>query len=226
MHRKLAQQQAWGLTRPVAVLLDLLYPPRCINCGRVDTPWCAVCQENFRQLPLVNPVAARQLHPMQAVATTAIHDGQLQHMIHALKYENATYLAPSLGERLAKQAQIERWAVDGVISVPLHMTRYRERGYNQAKLLADEVAGLLGLPSLDGALLRDSFTRSQVGLGKAERQQNVAGAFHAVPHLVEGHRLILVDDVLTTGSTLQACATALIAGGAAAVYGLTVTTAK
>jgi len=106
------------------------------------------------------------------------------------------------------------------------MTRYRERGYNQAKALADEVAGLLGLPIPNGALQRHFFTRSQVGLGKAERRANVAGAFQATPEHVAGRHLILVDDVLTTGATLQACGQALIAGGAVAVYGLTVTAAR
>lgn len=219
-------QQARWFAGPVAILLELLYPPRCLNCDRVDTRWCDACQQRLAAQPLANPVRRRQLAPLAALATTGVHSGQLQRAVQALKYENATYVAPALGVRMADVARASGWYADAVTYVPLHMTRYRERGYNQAKYLADEVAGLLGLPTLDGALQRDFFTRSQVGLGQAERRENVAGAFRATPEQVAGRRLILVDDVLTTGSTLQACATALTGAGAAAVYGLTATAAR
>ncbi len=226
MHEQTRTQQARWLTGPVSILLELLYPPRCLNCGRVDTHWCEVCQARLAAQPVFNTVEQRDLTPLAGIATTAIHTDQLKRMIHALKYENAKYLAEPLGIRMAKQAQTVGWYADAVTYVPLHMTRYRQRGYNQAKLLADEVAGLLGLQTLDGALQRDFFTRSQVGLGQAERRKNVAGAFRAAPEQVAGRHFILVDDVLTTGSTLQACAVALMDAGAATVYGLTVTAAR
>jgi ComF family protein len=226
MREQPMSQQARRFAGPVMFLMDLLYPPRCLNCGRVDTRWCDNCQNDFAQQPIVDPTQQRVFPPLHAIAATAVHDNQIQRMVQALKYENATYVAHHLGQRMAQQTIRVGWHVDAVTYVPLHMTRYRQRGYNQAKLLADEVAGLLGLPTLDGALHRDFFTRSQVGLGQAERRENVAEAFRATPNLVTGRHLLLVDDVLTTGATLQSCATALVNSGAAAVYGLTATSAQ
>jgi len=110
--------------------------------------------------------------------------------------------------------------VDVVVPVPLHPHRLRERGYNQATLLAKEVEKALGLPLLEDALLRVRSTIPQVGLTARERRDNVRGAFHCADGNLKGQRILLVDDVCTTGATLEACSLALRQEGVGVVWGL------
>ncbi len=158
------------------------------------------------------------------VAATGVHQGELQRLVQALKYEDARALAQPLGKRMALRVSQEQLAIDGVAAVPLHAQRLRERGYNQSKLLAAQVAELLGKPDYSNYIRRDRNTRSQVGLSRKERLTNVEGAFFAAPVFI-GKRILLVDDVFTTGATLQACAQTLVTGGATTVYAVTVTAA-
>jgi ComF family protein len=113
-----------------------------------------------------------------------------------------------------------RQPVSAVVPVPLHFQRLQERGYNQSALLAAAFSRAVGLPMQPTWLERTRETRQQVGLAPSERRDNVEGAFCAA-EAVAGQRLLLIDDVYTTGSTLRACATAALAAGASAVYGLT-----
>jgi ComF family protein len=126
-----------------------------------------------------------------------------------------------MGRRLIACITQLGWGIDIVVPVPLGIARLAERGYNQASLLAWPVALWLGISLCAKGLSRVRETRSQVDLSAAERKENVAGAFQARPALVRGRRVLLVDDVTTTGSTLDACAAALLAGGAVSVYALT-----
>jgi competence protein ComFC len=114
------------------------------------------------------------------------------------------------------------WKADLITAVPLSPTRRRQRGYNQARLLGSALAKDIGLPLDKAALSRSRETGTQVGLGPIERRANVAGAFGASRELVEGKAVIIVDDLYTTGATLEACAASLIDAGATRVYGLTV----
>ncbi len=151
------------------------------------------------------------------------HVEPLRGAIHALKYQDRTALAVPLGHLLA-----ERWLdvtpqqVDGLVPVPLHPQRLRERGYNQATLLASAMAPVLALPIQEGLLRRERPTPPQVGLAQQARLRNVAGAFQATGD-VAGGRWLLVDDVCTTGATLQACAQTLHAAGADTVWAITLT---
>lgn len=113
-----------------------------------------------------------------------------------------------------------------IVPVPLGQARLRDRGFNQATLLARPLGRRLALPVASAALLRRRETRSQVGLGYRQRTANVRGAFGAREETVAGERVLLVDDLCTTGSTLAACARALISARAAAVFGLTVARAR
>ncbi len=204
-------------------LLDLVFPPTCSSCGRVDTRWCDRCQRRLDDVPFPRP-AKRPPSPLHGLATTGIHTGQLQHLVQELKYEGARHLTYPLAERLAYQVHQQGWPVDCVVAIPLHIKRLRKRGYNQAKELSNLVATFLDVPDYSDAVHRDQDTRSQVGLSRQERRQNVAGAFRADP-VIAGQRVLLVDDVYTTGATLGACANAVMASGASAVYGLTVSAA-
>ena len=204
-------------------LLDLVFPPRCFICGRVDATWCAGCQQTLAQLPL-RPQSRPTTPPLHGLLATAPHSGLLQTYVQQLKYEQATQLAVPLGRRLAHCIHRADVTFDTVIAVPLHVHRERERGYNQSKLLAQVVAKLLGKTDSSAQVVRSQDTRPQVGLNRAQRQVNVDGAFRASTSL-QGQRVVLIDDVYTTGATLQACANALAAVGVASVYGLTVTAA-
>lgn len=221
-------QQVRHVSEPVvhftSLLVDLLFPPQCVGCDIVDTHLCNNCQHEIDETPIINGAKHLPL-PLTAIATTGLHRGKLQALIHSLKYENRKEFAIILASRLATQALSQTWDFDCIAAIPLHHSRLKSRGYNQAQLLSEEVAKLLKLPDFSGALHRDRFVRSQVGLGREARQANVAETFRADAELVQGKRILLIDDVFTTGSTLQACARAMVTGGAEAVYGLTVTAA-
>lgn len=205
-------------------LLDLVFPPRCTGCGLVDTTWCSRCQGQLEALPL--DMYTRHVFDSFETASSGEHIGYLQAAVQALKYARAEHVAITLGERLSAVLHLLNWSVDLIVPVPLHAERLRTRGYNQADLIARAAAEHAQREYAPNALMRIRHTRSQVGLDRSERLSNVTDAFIAEPEQVRGQRIILVDDVLTTGATLFAGAEALYQAGAEAVYGLTVTTAR
>ncbi|MEP7291855.1 MAG: ComF family protein [Chloroflexota bacterium] len=210
------------LKRVIQSSLDLIYPPRCAGCGRIDSRWCDRCQQELEQVAF--DLRRGRLPPLEAVAATGIHEGKLQQAIHALKYVGAHDLAAPLGERLTAALNALHWQIDTIIPVPLHSTRQRERGANQSQQLAEYVAEALRLPCTHQALTRWRDTPPQVGLNREQRQTNVRGAFRATTNL--SGSILLLDDVFTTGATLQACAQAARDAGASAVYGLTISVAR
>jgi ComF family protein len=127
---------------------------------------------------------------------------------------------------LAEIYRREGWQATLVVPVPLGRERLRQRGYNQAGLVALELAKALGMPAEPEGLKRVRETRSQVGLDMLARLRNVEDAFQAHPPAIAGHTVLLVDDLYTTGATLSTCAQALITGGAHRVLGLTVGRAR
>lgn len=227
-------------------LLDLLFPPRCVNCPRSGQWLCDYCAQQVRpapsrqlcrrcgfQLPadelrLGDPCPGCQ-DALGCVGVAALHEGPLQPAIHALKYDGRLELAPVLTRYLRALIAADPWPailrkVDGFVPVPLHKDRLLERGYNQAALLATGLAAGSCTPVLDRAIERFRATRSQVGLTALERANNVLGKFRADPGMVTGRNLLLVDDVFTTGATMRECAVALRSAGATAVYGLALAT--
>ena len=222
--------------------VDLLFPPQCAGCGQAGHRFCAACESRVVALspPLCetcgHPVeqpgqcllclsGARPLAPLAGLRSAAFFDGPLQNAIHSLKYKGDIILADTLAVRLAR-VELEAAAGDSlVVPVPLGRARLKSRGYNQAALLARGFAELRGLRCAPQAARRWRETDTQVHLSPAERRANVAGAFEASPRLVHGQTIILVDDVCTTGATLAACAAALMAAGATAVWGLTLSRA-
>lgn len=141
--------------------------------------------------------------------------------LHELKYKKNVGLGEALSRAMIICLRSQNWEIDLVMPVPLGNQRAIERGYNQAALLARPLAFGLGLAYNPQALNRARETRSQVGLSATERRQNVDGAFVARPELVAGKNVLVVDDVTTTGSTLNACAEALSLAGARKTYGIT-----
>lgn len=155
---------------------------------------------------------------------SAYHQNPLSQAVYGLKYRGRKELAPLLARYLLATLLHADWreayrATDGVVPVPLHRDRQRERGYNHAELLARAFCQQIRLPLHSNWLARYRATASQVGLTAHERQRNVADAFSANP-AVQGKRIIVLDDVYTTGATINACAAALYDAGATAVYGL------
>jgi ComF family protein len=141
--------------------------------------------------------------------------------IHQLKYGGDMALGEILSVYLVRMFTKLKWEVRIVVPVPLALDRLSQRGYNQSSLLARPMAVQLGLEYLPNALNRVKETRAQVGLSARERKYNVFGAFAAKKALVSEKKVLVVDDVTTTGSTLDACASALLDAGASEVFAMT-----
>lgn len=203
---------------------DLLYPPRCAGCGAFGPLLCADCVAAI-------PRAAAPGHCLNCSAPwTGEHfcalcfgwkalDGAIaafehtaaaRRAIHALKYDGVRGVAPLMA---AEMAPLWNARFDSAYAVPLHRSRVRQRGYNQA----EELLRVLGWPEGEGRLERQRKTARQVGLRETERRRNVAGAFRYTGPSLRGRTIALVDDVVTTGATAQECAAVLKDHGARAV---------
>jgi ComF family protein len=202
------------------LILDLIFPPVCVGCRRRGDWLCADCRAGFTDLGPAG--VSGRIGPLDGACAAHAFDGALRDAIHHLKYQGARHLAEPLGELLVESYWLGSLDVDVIVPVPLHPSRQSERGYNQSELLARELARAIGLPCEVGALRRVRPTPAQTHLSAEERRRNVAGAFVASETRPGGARVLLVDDVFTTGSTLAACAAALRAGGAARVSAVTV----
>ena len=197
----------------------------CENCQqetrRVEPPVCEICG----QIIQTNSVCKRchTLAPRyKAVRSWAQFEGPIRAAIHDLKYQRNIGLGESLAQHLVSLFQQYNWAIDLVAPVPLGKERYRQRGYNQAALLAQPFAHKVKLPYDPRILRRIKETQSQVYLSFTQRQLNVKDAFLAIQHGIQGKQILIIDDVMTSGSTINACADALMKVGTKAVFGLTV----
>lgn len=207
--------------------LSFLLPQRCPACGEPADPARFFCGRCERALPRLGvPVCARCLgeeapadacmrHPGDRVHAAFVYDEAVAALVHAIKFGSRPDLARAWAPAIAG-ALPPRWRKPALVTaVPLHPTRRRERGYDQAAELGEALADALGAPFSGELLERVRDTRAQSSLGPRERRRNVRGAFRVRhPSWVDGRRLLVVDDVLTTGATFTDAMTALRAAGA------------
>ena len=219
--------------------LDLVFPPRCVGCHqvgawlceaclsqipRVQTPFCTVCGDVAGDDGLCMRCRIAPLQ-IERIRSVVYFDGAVRQALHHLKYRKRIELAKPLGHLMAAYLMDPTNAgathVDTIVPVPLYADRLRERGYNQAALLAREVARQTGLSLDEQTLVRHRATASQVDLNAAQRKENVRDAFCCSDDTLTGKHIVLIDDVCTTGATLEACAIALTKENAGSVQALT-----
>lgn len=213
-------------------LVDLLFPRSCLGCGQAKTYLCVTCANGIKRLPPEDWADKLNLHPALDALTIAADyaDPLLQRAIHELKYNYVTDLANALGEIMAAAGTDVAGNVSStdvacnvstIAPIPLHRRRLLERGFNQAELLANAVAARTGWPVIPNLLLRLRYTDQQAKLSRAERLENTKEAFQVNPKIQPlPECVVLIDDVVTTGSTLIAAATVLKKAGVKTVHGL------
>jgi ComF family protein len=210
--------------------LDFLYPPSCVACERLlgggDRHICSACWSQvvlaIDHPELADEALAKMGADVDAVVSAFVFQktGPLQALLHALKYGSADQIGIWLGERMAGSVGTHLPPIDLITAVPLHRAKERERGYNQAAMVAKGFALRTGSSFVPELLRRTRHTPTQTKLSIEQRRVNVAGAFEiAEQHagLIEGTTVLVVDDVITTGATIAACAQALRRAGAVRV---------
>jgi ComF family protein len=220
-------------------VLSVVYPPTCIGCGGatgephtlcarcwseiafIERPFCERLGTPFAVdlgMPRLSPAAIAEPPVFERARAVARYDEVARKLVHRLKYGDRLELARALGAMMARSGA--ELLAEAELIVPLHRWRLWWRRFNQAMALAAAVAKRSGRPCDPFVLARVKATKSQVGLSKAQRGENLQGAFRVPPEMkprLQGKRVLLVDDVLTTGATANAASRALLRGGARAV---------
>ncbi len=215
--------------------LDFFFPPSCGGCGKLGFRWCKDCQQKMIPIPLPVCEVCGEPESQSGVCNKCNDTRPSFHTLRScvvfcepvrpalikLKYRREMGLGEALAWDLAKFVDGLGWQADAVLPIPLSEQRFAERGYNQVDLIAHPLSRLIGWQYLPGALRRVRHTNTQVGLDFRARRLNVSGAFLANSRIVNGKTFLLIDDVATTGSTLNAASSALLDAGANMVYALT-----
>jgi ComF family protein len=222
-------------------LIDVVYPPQCVSCREITAQTATLCAACWREMPFIsrpfcerlgtpfgNDIGGTLLSP-SAIAdppvfgrarSVAHHEGAARQLVHKLKYGDRQELAVAMGRMMTSTAQELLADATVIVPVPLHWTRLWQRRFNQAAALADQISDHSGLKTEPSLLRRRKRTKRQVGLTRAQRQQNLQGAFFVpedVRAVLKGQHVLLVDDVMTTNSTANAAARVLLRYGAAKV---------
>ncbi len=207
---------------------DFIYPPVCFTCNQHlrdhEVRVCSVCWNSFTCIdpshPTWNEIKGKFAieKVVQDIFSCFLFekDGKLQDVIHLLKYQGMKSLGIKLGDEIGRKitAEPEFVGADYLIPIPLHKLKKRERGFNQSEYICKGISAITNIPTHIDIIVRKKYTQSQTQLNLQERNENVGDAFEVNPryqHLIPGKSFILVDDVITTGSTINACAKELTA---------------
>lgn len=200
----------------IDALLNLLFPDRCVVCKRVGDLLCSACCRSLAPYPFTQ----ERISGLDAMHIAFVFEGVIRPAIHHLKYYKKRRIGHLLGDILGDYCKAEQLSGDAVIPVPLHHKRKQERGFNQSELLAERVAQLNGLPLLLNKVERVRYTEQQAHLDAAARRRNMQNAFRWKGTQAAPKRVLLIDDVLTTGATMAACAEALRLAGSQEIKGV------
>jgi len=197
-------------------LLGFVYPPYCILCeANLEPNNKLVCEQCWERLE-ASATGETQISK-QRILALYLYSNDVRTIIHNLKYLNKTHLAVNLGSSIGKiikeDKNIRNW--DILIPIPLHKVKQRSRGFNQSELIVDAIAEVTSIEMDNSMLIRHRYTMNQAALPMRERAANVKGAFSVINKMkIEGKKIILVDDVITTGSTMLECIKVLKEAGA------------
>jgi ComF family protein len=230
-----------ALAQTLEFALNIALPPLCPSCREPLGGGVGLCAQCWAKLSFIEPPYCARLGipfvydpgpgllSMEAIANPPAYDRAraavryddvAKTLVHAYKYSDRLDLAPLMGRWMARAGRELFAEADGLIPVPLHWKRLWARRFNQSATLAAEIGKIAALPVVNGALLRARPTPQQVGLSRSQRADNVQGAFRIAGEdkaAIRNRRLILIDDVLTSGATVDACTRALLRAGAAHV---------
>ncbi len=226
-------------------LLDMLYPLKCPVCQNIlsekDERYC-ICSHCRGTLPYVTqPLCVRCGKPLRQAGqeycrdcethrhafargrSTFVYEGQLREAVVRMKFQNQRIYIPFFANEMVQRNRhfIQQIHPDALVPVPMHPRKKQERGFDQCLLLARETAALTGIVLADDILARSRYTAPQKGLSRQERQENLHGAFTASALQKPGGRILIIDDIYTTGATMDAAARALLKAGAEEVFFLT-----
>ncbi len=223
---------------------SIVFPHHCAYCGRPleDGYFCEDC---YKKLPFIEgntcsicgcPIGNETdtcyeckngFYYFNKNISACRYTSEFSELVHRFKYHNGRYLAKPFAEFMADRLREEDLPADYIIPVPLHPRKEEERGYNQSELLAKYIGRILDIPMLDNVLARDIYTESQTGLKKERRKENVQGAFSVKNRTIIDSKIILIiDDIFTTGSTINECSKVLLDNGAERVYSATLATGR
>ncbi len=207
--------------RYIKALKDIFFPDLCLAC-RAKSATAVLCPSCREKIELVaEPANGAGGRHYDRLLSAAYYQGPLEKVVHAFKYRHADYLAPFLSDLMLKQLyRLDLRQYDLITAVPAHPLKVKDRGYNPARLLACRLSRRSGLPFASEVLRARHYRPSQTRLSKAARAKNVREGFYA-PQDLTGKKIVLVDDVATTGATLDECARALKTRGAREVTALT-----
>ena len=223
-------------------ILDLVYPRFCFGCQKTIPTEVAgfLCPDCISGLDIIKPpccaVCGRPLRIGSGVRcqdcseagyyftrgfTAVLYQGLVKDCIHRFKYDSRAYLGYNLARLLIdfSRINIDTSRIEMIMPVPLHWRKLRDRGFNQAAILGKELAGGLGKKYAGNVLMRSRPSQAQVGLPRRERLKNIRGVFAIrKPAVIQGKHILLIDDVMTTGATLNECSRVLLSGGAREVW--------
>lgn len=224
---------SYNFYRSIWTAVDWVFPPECAGCGKPGFRFCDDCWSKTEKLDhQICPKCGSPLGPgskcktcenikpaFEKLRSYTMFRDPIRKAIHNLKYKQDLSLAMTLAEPLVDWIRNElKWDFEIIVPVPLNKERQKLRGFNQTSLIAFPISLALGIPFAPKAIHRVKNTISQVGLSAAARIDNMHNAFLADDSLFKGSRVLLIDDVVTTGATINACSNALIQAGAKTVY--------